>query len=93
MIKVTNDVLERFMSIYFSHNSKDGLRIEASYLVFILKTDNVERGSWQFSHIEFSLISDVTTTDDNDEINNILKFDDVIFLELNLSSTVVETVI
>lgn len=44
LIEMTDDALKRSIPIYFSHNPKDEPRVEASHLVFVLKTDGVERG-------------------------------------------------
>ena len=77
--------------IYSGHDSKDKLLIEVSDLIFVLKTDDVKEGSLQFLNTKFSLILNVVTIVNNNEINDIFQFSNVIFLKLNLLNIVVET--
>lgn len=87
---MTNNTLVYTILIYSDYDSKDKSLIKASYLIFILKTDDVEEDSLQLFYTKFSLISDVATIADNDEIYDISQSDDIVFLKLDLLSTVVE---
>jgi hypothetical protein len=91
LVKMTDDALRHAMLIYPSHNLKCGLCIKASHLVLVLETCNVERDPQQLSHAEFSLISSIVTTPNDDKIGGIAKAGDVVFLKLDLSNTVIET--
>jgi hypothetical protein len=91
LVEMTDNALGDAMLIYPGHDSKDWLRVEAPHLVFVLEAGSVKGGPRQLSHTEFSLISRVSTAADNDEIYGIPKPGDVVFLELDLSRTVVET--
>jgi hypothetical protein len=71
LIKITKNVLKYTILIYPSYNLKDELLIKTSNLVFIFKTDNIEEGLLQLLNIEFSLIFNVTTITNNNEINDI----------------------
>jgi hypothetical protein len=91
LIEMIDSALVNTMLIYSGHDPKDGPLVEAPYLVFVLKAGGVEGGPPQLSYAKLSLISGVTTTADNDEIKGISQSGDVVFLKLDLLSTVVET--
>ena len=58
---------------------------------FVTHNTTVLEGSpRQFSHTEFSFIPNISTVTDNNEIYSITKPDNVIFLKLDLSNTVVQ---
>ena len=87
---MTDDVFRCFISIYSNYNSKDEFCIKTSYVIFILKTDNVKRNLKQFFYVKFGLISNVIITINNNKINSISKSRDIVFLKLNLLSTIIK---
>lgn len=88
---MTNNAFAYIILIYPGHNLKDGPLIKAPYLFFILKTDNIKGGLLQLFYTKFSLISDIAITAGNNEINSIFQSGNVVFLKLDLLSTIIET--
>ena len=68
---MTDNTLTNILLIYSYYDPKDRSLVETSYLVFVLKTNDVEEDLLQLFYIKFNLISNVVMTINNDEINDI----------------------
>jgi hypothetical protein len=90
LIELTDDALGDTMPIYSGHNSKDWPCVEATHLVLVLEAGSIKAAPRQFPYTEFSFITSVSMATDNNEIYSITKLGNVIFLELDLSSIIVQ---
>ena len=90
LIKIINNAFANIMLIYSSHNLKNEFFVKTLYLVFVFKTDSVKEGRPQLFHTKFSLIFNITIITNNNKINDIFKFNNIVFFKFNLLSTVVK---